>query len=345
MHEDEADVEQQRAAWNAELQRRRAALDEERATLESASLEKRGLPQSSANFAEPRTENAAGTKSGFVVPARSRGAVLASLLGHALEIEVSTSEASRGLDLAVSDVSDAVAPELVAKALVAAESGAAPGDARLGAHAAVARAAANAVLRAVDPGDPHASVPRAFCYGGSSRGLSGDTYMTFASEAGADMKRGVADGIDGVDGARLRRDDALCALKELRATQTPVGAETFDAVFAYFARLAERRALDVFKASSAMAERLAPPPTGVGAAASRAHAAASAPGASGARAVRVRRPRDGAGAGPRAVLGVPGVQGAPRRGSRGGEGARDAPGPRRDWEDWDSREAKRETRE
>ena len=273
VHEDEADVEQQRAAWNAELQRRRAALDEERATLESASLEKRGLPQSSAR-AELRTENAAGTKSGFVVPARRRGAVLASLLGHALEIEVSTSEASRGLDLAVSDVSDAVAPELVAKALVAAESGAAPGDARLGAHAAVARAAANAVLRAVDPGDPHAPVPRAFCYGGSSRGLSGDTYMTFASEAGADTKHGVADGIDGVDGARLRRDDALCALKELRATQTPVGAETFDAVFAYFARLAERRALDVFKASSAMAERLAPPPTGVGAAASRAHAAA-----------------------------------------------------------------------
>ena len=271
VHEDEADVEQQRAAWNAELQRRRAALDEERATLESASLEKRGLPQSSAR-AELRTENAAGTKSGFVVPARRRGAVLASLLGHALEIEVSTSEASRALDLAVSDVSDAVAPELVAKALVAAESGTAPGDARLGAHAAVARAAANAVLRAVDPGDPHAPVPRAFCYGGSSRGLSGDTYMTFASEAGADTKRGVADGIDGVDGARLRRDDALCALKELRATQTPVGAETFDAVFAYFARLAERRALDVFKASSAMAERLAPP-TGVGAA-SRAHAAA-----------------------------------------------------------------------
>ena len=346
MHEDEADVEQQRAAWNAELQRRRAALDEERATLESASLEKRGLPQSSANFAEPRTENAAGTKSGFVVPARSRGAVLASLLGHALEIEVSTSEASRGLDLAVSDVSDAVAPELVAKALVAAESGAAPGDARLGAHAAVARAAANAVLRAVDPGDPHASVPRAFCYGGSSRGLSGDTYMTFASEAGADMKRGVADGIDGVDGARLRRDDALCALKELRATQTPVGAETFDAVFAYFARLAERRALDVFKASSAMAERLArrrrPASARRRVARTRGE---DAPGASGARAVRVRRPRDGAGAGPRAVLGVPGVQGAPRRGSRGGEGARDAPGPRRDWEDWDSREAKRETRE
>ena len=52
--------------------------------------------------------------------ARRRGAVLASLRGHALEIEVSTSEASRGLDLAVSDVSDAVAPELVAKALVAA---------------------------------------------------------------------------------------------------------------------------------------------------------------------------------------------------------------------------------
>ena len=130
--------------------------------------------------------------------------------------------------------------------------------------------------------------------------------MTFASEAGADMKRGVADGIDGVDGARLRRDDALCALKELRATQTPVGAETFDAVFAYFARLAERRALDVFKASSAMAERLAPPPTGVGAAASRAHAAAKT------RLARLVRGlfacddlEDGAGAGPRAVLGVP----------------------------------------
>ena len=120
VHEDEADVEQQRAAWNAELQRRRAALDEERATLESASRTL-GLPQSSAR-AELRTENAAGTKSGFIVPARRRGAVLASLLGHALEIEVSTSEASRGLDLAVSDVSDAVAPELVAKALVAAES-------------------------------------------------------------------------------------------------------------------------------------------------------------------------------------------------------------------------------
>ena len=99
--------------------------------------------------------------------------------------------------------------------------------------------------------------------------------MTFVSEAGADdMKHGVADGIDGVDGARLRRDDALCALKELRATQTPVGAETFDAVFAYFARLAERRALDVFKASSAMAERLAPAPSGDSAAARRAHAAA-----------------------------------------------------------------------
>ena len=284
----EADVERQRAAWNAELERRRAALDEERAR-ESASG---GLTATSPRRAEP---NAAGTKSGFVVPARRRGATLASLLGHALEIEVFTSEASRGLDLAVSDVSDAVAPELVAKALVAAESGAAPGDARLGATAAVARAAASAVLRAVDPGDPHAPVPRAFCYGGSSAGLgarSGDTYMTFASEAAsaASATSATRDGVSSADDSRadrkggshariddlprLRRDDALCALKELRAAQTPAGAETFDAVFAYFARLAERRALDVFAASSALAERLAPAPSGDGAAARRAHAEA-----------------------------------------------------------------------
>ena len=279
----EADVERQRAAWNAELERRRAALDEERAR-ESASG---GLTATSPRRAEP---NAAGTKSGFVVPARRRGATLASLLGHALEIEVSTSEASRGLDLAVSDVSDAVAPELVAKALVAAESGAAPGDARLGAHAAVARAAASAVLRAVDPGDPHAPVPRAFCYGGSSAGLvarSGDTYMTFGLSEAASATSATRDGESSADDSRasgshaqiddlprLRRDDALCALKELRAAQTPVGAETFDAMFAYFARLAERRALDVFAASSALAERLAPAPSGDGAAARRAHAEA-----------------------------------------------------------------------
>ena len=74
----------------------------------------------------------------------------------------------------------------------------------------------------------------------------------------------------------LRRDDALCALAELRAAQTSVGAETFDATFAYFARLAERRALDVFAASSALAELLAPAPSGGGAAALRAHAAAKA---------------------------------------------------------------------
>ena len=259
----EADVERQRAAWNAELERRRAALDEERAR-ESASG---GLTATSPRRAEP---NAAGTKSGFVVPARRRGATLASLLGHALEIEVFTSEASRGLDLAVSDVSDAVAPELVAKALVAAESGAAPGDARLGAHAAVARAAANAVLRAVDPGDPHASVPRAFCYGRRGGAVSGggDTYMTRAADE--------TDSGDAVDeaGSFLRRDDALCALAELRASQTSVGRETFDATLAYFARLAERRALDVFQASSALAELLAPAPSGEGAAAIRAHAAA-----------------------------------------------------------------------
>ena len=77
----------------------------------------------------------------------------------------------------------AVAPELVAKALVAAESGAKAGDARLGASA-VALAAASAVLSAVDPGDPNASVPRAFCYGRRGGAVSGggDTYMTRAAD-------------------------------------------------------------------------------------------------------------------------------------------------------------------
>ena len=280
----EADIEQQRAAWNAELERRRAALEEERGETADAAAARKEEEKKT-----PETFYAPGVKSGFVVPAHRRGSTLASLFGHALE----GSGGKKGKDSTASSPREmregetvletllnmgrkgsvgAVAPELVAKALVAAESGAEAGDARLGASA-VALAAASAVLRAVDPGDPNASVPRAFCYGRHGGAVSGggDTYMTRAK---ADKTK--TDSHDAVDedGSFLRRDDALCALAELRASQTSVGRETFDATLAYFARLAERRALDVFQASSAMAELLAPAPSGEGAAALRAHAAA-----------------------------------------------------------------------
>lgn len=275
----EADIEQQRAAWNAELERRRAALEEERGETADAAAARKEKEKKDSFYA-------AGAKSGFVVPAHRRGSTLASLFGHALERSGATkgkgSTASSPREMREGETVletllktgrkgsvGAVAPELVAKALVAAESGAEAGDARLGASA-VALAAASAVLRAVDPGDPNASVPRAFCYGRRGGAVSGggDTYMTRAADE--------TDSGDAVDeaGSFLRRDDALCALAELRASQTSVGRETFDATLAYFARLAERRALDVFQASSALAELLAPAPSGEGAAALRAHAAA-----------------------------------------------------------------------
>ena len=110
---------------------------------------------------------------------------------------------------------------------------------------------------------------------------------------------------------------ACARVERLRATQTPVGAETFDAVFAWQRATRRARRAGRLQASSAMAERLAPP-TDVGAAASRAHARRRrawrvwCAGCSRATTSRWRRRRA------TRRSGRPGRPGR-RRGSRGGE--------------------------
>lgn len=211
------DMEEKRAAWNNELERRRSLLEEER-------RENEVTQKQIASTSVPTG------RSGFSVPAERRAMVLATLFNHAL-------------GCGISDDNTKISPDVVAKALVAAESGANAGDARLGSDGAVARNAALAVLRANSYTDQDTPVPVAFCYG---RG-SGETYM---SAPGPEFE--------------LTSPDALCALKELRTSQSVFGNATFMETFSYFGKLVDRsRSRDASSdASSNFAALLTPQASG-----------------------------------------------------------------------------------
>ena len=160
--------------------------------------EERFAPEA-ANFAEPRTENAAGTRADSSSPRAA--AARCSRLCSATRSRSRCRRARRreGLDLAglLRLRRGGSLPELVAVALVAASPAPRPAT-RAWAHTRrwLAPPQTRCSARWTQATRTPPSRARS-ATGVLPRGLSGDTRMTFASEAGADTKRGVADVIDG----------------------------------------------------------------------------------------------------------------------------------------------------
>lgn len=217
------DMEDKRLAWNQELDRRRVLLEEERLAELSGQPQKPSAPVTHA-------------RSGFLIPAERRQHVLAVLWNHALSVS--------GGKSCGTEEERKVPPEVVATALVAAESGARVGDDALGAERAVAISAAKAVLRAIPFSDPDAPVPYSFCYGrGADAGPSTSipTYMTSS-----------------FDLESLTENDALCAYRELRDAQSVFGNATFTETFAYFRRLGGAQPSDTHAVSVSFAKLVVP---------------------------------------------------------------------------------------
>ena len=295
---DEADVEQQRAAWNVELQRCRAALDERarpsRARAESARgsaqssalllvLERRTPPERRADSSSPRA--AAGAALGVSARPRARDQPRRARRRGAL--------ASPRRRLHASLVSSSPGSGRRRPARARTTRG-------CGAHAAVAPRRRKRGAPRGGPRRPARAAAREnhmVRFTRSHAGTPGG--RRDASDAGL-MRAPPPTALDGSTGPPAPRRRAVRVERASGASADPASAQKpADAVFAYFARLAEPRALDApGVAGDRSASRRGDRRRRGGRRRRR-----SARLARGARAVRVRRPPDGAFAGPRAVLG------------------------------------------